>query len=88
MGTDGNVYGGAFDQGMFINVDTAGVTNNPSYVPTGSNKWGAVSQGSTLLMFPGQTSNTHVYHIDTAGSGTSSSILSEITWSNYFNGSR
>lgn len=88
MGTDGNVYGGAFDQGMFINVDTSSVTNNPSYIPSGEQRWGAVSQGSTLLMFPAQTSNTHVYHIDTAGSGTSSSILNEITWSNYFNGSR
>ena len=88
MGTDGNVYGGAFDQGMLVDVTGPSITNNPSYIPSGSNKWGAVAQGNVILMFPEQSGNTHVLHIDTAGSGDGVETQDYITWSNYFNGSR
>jgi len=86
MGTDGNVYAGAWSSTNFMDVTIPSITTNPSYMPNGQQRWGSISIGNTILQFG--HSNTHVAHIDAAGSGDGEDLLQKITLTNYYNKDR
>jgi len=86
MGTDGNVYAGSWSSTNFMDVTIPSLTTNPTYMPTGAQRWGSISIGNTILQF-GHSATT-VAHIDAAGSGDGEDLLQKITLTNYYNKDR